>query len=270
MKTTLFTSLLAATATLTGLMSNVKPADAFTWNSSWTQPTISSKSQTGFDDTPFQAFVQSEKVALPNAEQFLLDPSKLTLKYDHDVSVYFINEGAAYRDQLAYQATGATNQSGLVFSDISSAESVGNWGGDALNLGDGVNLGKFSAGTQLDFWMRANGYNGGKNIFGTQTASNSDGLQHVVAYAYKNYLLLGFEDLYGEKGATGIDPNTGKYNEGSDRDFNDVVLVVDIGEQNVRELTNTKVPEPSTTVSLLGLGAASLFGLRRRQSKATH
>lgn len=265
MKTTFLTGLFAAAVAVVGVVAQAAPAAAFSWSSSWTQSKIYSKAETKFDDTPFQKFVQAERVAIPNSGQFLLDPSKLKLKYAHDVSVYFINEGAGYRNQLAYQATGAANSSGLVFNDISSAESVGAWGGDALNLGDSVKLGNFAAGTQLDFWLRADGLNRGSNanIFGTQTASNADGLQHVVAYAFDKYLMLGFEDLYGALGATGKDPNTGIYNESSDRDFNDAIFVVDIGEANVRDLTG--VPEPSTTAALVGMGAITFLKLRRKE-----
>lgn len=263
MKTSFLTGVLAATATLTGMLALATPAHAFSWNSTWTQPTVKSKAQTGFDDAPFQQFVQAERIQLPGAGQFQLDASKLFLKYDHDVKVHFINEGAGYRNQLAFEATGATNASGLVFNDISSAESIGNWGGDALDLGDSVSLGTVAGGSQLDFWLKADGYSGGSNIFGTKTASNLDKLQHVVAYAYNNYIVLGFEDLYGDLWASGMDAATGKYNENSDRDFNDVVMVIDIGAANVKELTG--VPEPGTILALAGVGIAGALGLRRRQ-----
>lgn len=277
MKPNLFTALIAATATLTGLVSKVETASAadFNWNSSWTQPTVYNKSQTGFNDTPFQQFVQAESVALPNSGQFKLDPSKLNLKYDHDVSVYFINEGAGYRNQLAFEATGTTNKSGLLFNDI-SCEGNGcilGGGGNALKLGDGVKVGNVTAGTQLDLWLRADGLNRGNsaNIFGTDTASNADGLQHAVAYAYNNYILLAFEDLYGDLHASGVDSATGKWNEGSDRDFNDVVVVLDVGEANVKALIGATVPEPSVTLSMFAVGAVSMFGLRRRrQSRISH
>jgi Domain of unknown function (DUF4114)/PEP-CTERM motif len=276
MKLNLFTALIAATATFTGLVSQVEAASAagFNWNSSWTQSTIYSKSQTGFNDAPFQQFVQAESVVLPNSGQFKLDANQLNLKYDHDVSVYFINEGAGYRNQLAFDAAGTTNKSGLLFNDISceGAGCVGGWGGNALKLGDGVKLGNITAGTQLDFWLRADGLNRGNsaNIFGTDTASNADGLQHAVAYAYNNYILLAFEDLYGGLYAFGVDSATGKWNEGSDRDFNDVVVVLDIGEANVKALIGTSVPEPSVTLSMFAVGAVGMFGLRRRRQSRTY
>jgi hypothetical protein len=89
-----------------------------------------------------------------------------------------------------------------------------------------------------------------------------------VAYAYKNYILLGFEDLYGALRASGQDAATGKWNENSDRDFNDVVVVLDIGEKNVKALTGTSIPEPSATLSMMVMGVMGMLKLRRlrRQS----
>lgn len=262
MKTAFISGLFAAATVTTGLFASVESASAtsFTWDSTWTAPTIKSKAETGFNDAPFQQFVQQEGLAIPNSGQFKLDPGKLFMKYAHDVNVFFINEGAGYRNQLAYIASGGTNKTGLVFNDIACAGTgcIGDWGGNTLNLGDGVNLGLMADGTQLDFKLKANGFNGGSNIFGTQVEHNEDGLQHLVAYAYNNFVVLGFEDLFGEKGATG-----GK-NENSDRDFNDVVVVLDIGERNVRALTKT-TPEPSVAMSLGAVAAIGMYGLRRRR-----
>jgi hypothetical protein len=268
MNTKFFSGFLVAAAVVTGVVSQASAASATALSSGDTlwdsaQPTILNKAQTGFNDASYQKYVQAESVELPNSGQFKLDPTKLNLKYDYNVSAFFINEGAAYRNQLAFTSKGATNTKGLLFKDISceGASCVGNWGGNALNLGDGVSLGKILGGSQLDFSLRSDGLSRGAsaNVFGTQTDMNGDGLQHMVAYAVDNrYLLLGFEDLFGDKYAVG-----GK-NEQSDRDFNDTVFVVDIGENNIKDLIKP-VPEPSVALALLGLGAASLV-LRRRQN----
>ena len=264
MKTALLTGLLTATATVVGMVATVAPASAFSWNSSWTQPTVYSKSQTKFNDVPFQSSVQKERLELTGAHQVMLDPSKLLLKYAHNVSAYFINEGAGFRNQLAYEATSATGQktSSLLFKDIASTESILSDSDGPLKKGDGVKLGNIAAGTQLDFWLKANGKNGGQNIFGTKTEANGDGLQHVVAYAYENYVMLGFEDLWGVKGASG-----GK-NQRSDRDFNDAVFVLDIGKDNVQNLIKP-VPEPTVTLGLIGVGVAGVLLRRRRQVAGT-
>lgn len=265
MKSKFLTGFAVAAATVTGAFVHAPSASAFNWSSAWTQPTIYSKEQVGFNDAPYQQYVQQERVAIPNSGQFLLDPTKLKLKFAHNVSVSFINEGAGFRNQLAFTSIGTTNTSGLIFNDIScsGAGCVGAWGGNALKLGDTVKLGNIKGGSQLDFGLKADGFNGGTNIFGTQTSQNADGLQHVVAYAIgTRHILLGFEDLYGELGATG-----GK-NQNSDRDFNDAVFIVDVGEKNLRVLKGEKVPEPSIVLSLLGLGAAGLVARRRQDNTA--
>ncbi|MGG6267891.1 MULTISPECIES: PEP-CTERM sorting domain-containing protein [unclassified Leptolyngbya] len=262
MKSKFLTGFAVAATTITGALIHAPSASAFNWSSSWSQPKIYSKEQVGFNDAPYQKYVQSERVAIPNSGQFLLDPAKLKLKFDHNVTVSFINEGAGFRNQLAFSSAGTTNTSGLIFNDISCTgkDCVGDWGGSALKLGDTVKLGKIKGGSQLDFGLRADGFRGGTNIFGTQVDKNPDRLQHVVAYAIgTRHILLGFEDLFGELGATG-----GK-NQNSDRDFNDVVFVVDVGENNLKILKGEKVPEPSIVLSLIGLGATGLVA-RRRQS----
>lgn len=278
MNTKLLTGLVA-TAAISVALSQAAPASAAAlkandavWNQ--TQRTIFNDKNL-FDHTVYQKFVQQESVAIPNSGQLKLDPSKLKLAFDHNVNLFFVNEGAGYRNQLAFTSTGTTNTSGLLFRDIACAGEgcVGNWGGNSLKLGDGVNVGNIKAGSTLDFFLRADGLNRGTNanVFGTKTEYNADGLQHVVAYAIgKRHILLGFEDLYGGlRAGTGIDPKTGIRNENSDRDFNDTVFVVDVGEANIRCLTQNeckKAPEPTAVLSLMGLGAAGLF-MRRRQTE---
>jgi hypothetical protein len=259
----LLSGLFVAVSAMTGVLSQAGSAAAF-WNSP--QPQIFGKAAVGFNDTPFQQFVSQEGLKVVNSGQFKVDSNKLFLKYGYDVKVSFINEGAGYRNQLGYTATGGSNQSGLLFKDI-SCKMTGciSKGADTLKLGDTVKLGNIAAETQLDFSLRANGFNRGtdSNIFGTQVANNADGLQHVVAYTYgSKYLILGFEDLYGTGGGVA----QGKFNEKSDRDFNDAVFVVDIGEDNVNFLKGTKVPEPASVVTLLGLGAAGVLKARRRKA----
>jgi hypothetical protein len=262
-----FTSaLIVAAAALTGALSNATAASAFDWDASWQPRQIFSKKQVGFNDQPFQKYVQKEGLAIANSDQFKVNADNLFLKYDHDVKVSFINEGAGYQNQLGFRATGATNTSGLLFNDISCTGTgcVGDWGGKALKLGDTVKTGMIKGGTQLDFGLRANGFNRGADsyVFGTPSAQNPDGLQHVVAYTVGDrYLLLGFEDLYGDGKS-----EQGKYKEKSDRDFNDTVFVVDIGTANVQCLKagNCKdVPEPAAAMSLAGVSLAA-FVLKRR------
>lgn len=180
-----------------------------------------------------------------NDSSFLLDPSRLTLRTESDVRVYFVGEGAGYRNTLGFsiQADGKIggNQA-LIFPDASSPISSYDPGKAAVRTstmpmlpGDFVDLGTRSAGSVLDFFLISNGANGGSSRFGTVAAKNPDHINHVVAFALADspYLLLGFEDMLG----------------GGDRDFNDVLIAVDIGARNVAALTGA--PEPGLMVMLM-------------------
>jgi hypothetical protein len=170
-----------------------------------------------------------------------LDSTKLELAYDSDLRVYFVGEGAGYHNTLGFNTEGPAISSGtpqLIFPDASrragqTSESY------PVNTGDFVELGQFSAGTSLDFFLIANGANGGSHVFTTDTDSNLDGLQHVVSFAVQDssYLFLGFEDIYG----------------GGDRDYDDLLFAVDIGFSNVQELIQTSalVPEPEEVLIMI-------------------
>ncbi len=194
----------------------------------------------------------------------LLDPSKLTLQTDADVRVYFVGEGAGYKNTLGFNTTGTGVTSGdplLIFPDASSSVSTYDPASKAVRStsapllpGDFVNLGLVESGTLLNFFLIANGANGGKTVFSTDQSANPDGINHVVAFAYavpgSSFLVLGFEDLLG----------------GGDRDFNDLLFAVDIGAQNIAALTGT--PEPALCLTLGSFVVGALWLKRRRDSSA--
>jgi hypothetical protein len=68
----------------------------------------------------FQQFARNEREALDLSElgARTLDPTKLKLTYSQDIDIYFINEGAGYRNQLGVTSTGTTNLNQIVFPDI--------------------------------------------------------------------------------------------------------------------------------------------------------
>lgn len=205
----------------------------------------------------------NERQALSDIAGVSLDPEALVLQNEASVRVYFVSEGAGYRNTLGYTvenlATGSTSDQLLIFPDASSTFKVGQ-GLASLNRvsysnnaplvpGDFVDLGVYGANSQMDFFLIANGANGGTNVYTADTLSNPDQIQHVVAFAVPDspYLLIGFEDLYG----------------GGDMDYNDILFAVDIGERNVAALAN---PEPGVILMMLLLGGAGFF-VYRKQNK---
>ncbi|MBW4627695.1 MAG: DUF4114 domain-containing protein [Brasilonema octagenarum HA4186-MV1] len=269
------TGLFAATAAITSVFSAVTPAGAatFTWEN-LTPYEVKDKStdDSGFQSRipEFQQYVQQERIAIPEDTLNKLDATKLSLKNDHNVRVWFLNEGAGYKNQLAYEAiNGSDYQKGLVFDNIScntsnGANSTCQMGEEngVLNIGDYVDLGTKAAGTKLNFFLKADGFNNPNGyVYGADATQNPDKLNHLVAYETDGYLLVGFEDLYGPKGLK----SDGNGLLTADRDFNDVVFLIDLGRDNI-----ATVPESASAIALLGMGGVGvvLQQRRRRQKQA--
>lgn len=199
----------------------------------------------------------SETEAVSDASSISLDPNNLYLSAETDVRVYFIGEGAGYHNTLGYYtgdpaaiSDGINNTDAqLIFPDASSSVSyLGDTTGatrtesEPVLAGDFVDLGTQEADTQLNFFLIANGANGGTNIYTADPNLNPDGTEHfvslaVTAVADSPYLLIGVEDLYG----------------GGDQDYNDLVFAVDIGYYNVAALIAATVPLPAAYFALIGL-----------------
>ena len=134
----------------------------------------------------------------------------------------------------------------LIFPDASERGGTTRTTSEPMKSGDFVNMGNFSANTQLNFFLIANGANGGTNKYSTNHI-NPDRLIHAVAFTLPNtpYLLIGFEDLYG----------------GGDRDYNDILFTLDVGRANIDHLSS---PEPTTGLILLGFIGLALVRQRRK------
>lgn len=169
-----------------------------------------------------------------------LDPQRLYFLFDYAPRVYFIKDGAGYRNALA--ATIATlstptnsiltGNSFTIFPNASSSLGLCGSGSGVESTtepvlpGDFVQLPTVYAGQQLAFFLIANlnaqvqpeatYYNGKGN--------NPDNFKHMIAFFPDNsqYIIIGFEDLYG----------------GGDKDCNDVMFVVDVGPMNALVLHN--------------------------------
>ena len=218
---------------------------------------------TGFKDAinKYQELVNKEGQLIDRPDAIKLDPSKLTLATDQIVKVFFLNEGAGKLNDLSFSTSNPLSASAsaprTIFDKISCrkgceiSEPNGN-----LNIGDWVSLGFFKAGTTFDFNLLAQNWNDAAiDRYGASAQLNPDKLDHLVAYQYEDRVILGFEDLFG------LPKASGGRNEGSDRDFNDVVFVVDLSV-----LPSAAVPEPSTMAGV-ALAAGGWFGARRKFGK---
>lgn len=215
----------------------------------------------------FSTYVQNEGAAFDELALPQLDASNLYWDGEGDVEVFFIDEGAGFKNQLLFSANEGPLE--MIFENISSTQSTLSSADGVLDLGEGRSITSFDGPTQLSFFIKSNGYNGGKNVYGSNEYTgksiggqtvNGDGLSHLIAYDYfdeveqENYTIIGFEDLWGEKDATG-----GK-NQKSDRDFNDVVFAV----KGLSYGNPEEVPEPSALLGLLGITLLGGKSLKRK------
>jgi hypothetical protein len=197
-----------------------------------------------------------EYTSFKNVSSAALDPAKLKLAVDSMARVYFVGEGAGYQNTLGFNTLsspatsgtpGITKTAQLIFPNASSnmAGALSSSTGkertlsEPLQPGDFSDLGSFKAGSSLDFFLVSYGATGGKSVLTANAQRNTDGLQHVVAFASPDspFLLMAFEDMLG----------------GGDRDYNDVIFALDIGKVNVARLVSA--PEPAFWAMLVGMMA---------------
>lgn len=196
-----------------------------------------------------------------NQALFAIDPAKITLATTVNLQAYFVSQGGDYSSTLGFNTTGVGVSSGnpqIIFPDVASQEDFNpnpatvygaRTPSQPLLPGDFVNLGTYAAGTALDFFLIANGANGGGPVYNSGgAAANPDGFNHVAAFttsANSPYLFLAFEDL----------PN------GGDQDYNDDIIAINLGTANIHSLLAT--PEPSMYLTLGGFLALGIWAKRR-------
>jgi hypothetical protein len=171
-----------------------------------------------------------ERAVFNDREGFKLDASRLYLRTESDkpIRVYFVWEGAGYRNSLGFSMTPAGSQElgtqYLIFPDASFVGPTSSHR-DAtrpLVVGDFVELSTGGPGIQLDFFLAADGARSVRNVWYNNIDRNADDKQHVVAFLLPNspYVMIGFEDLW----------------NGGDLDYNDCLFVIDVGETNAQNL----------------------------------
>ncbi len=205
----------------------------------------------------------SESQSINNLSSIALDPNDLVISGDSNVRAYFIGEGAGYRNSLGVytgeSSNGLDGDASLILPDASTSPSYSYYNSDYRSSrapvapGDFVDLGRYSDGTQLNLFLVSNGAGGGTNTYYTDTSLNSDGIDHFVVLATPDnpYLLIGVEDLPG----------------GGDKDYNDVVVALEVGLATTKNLMAKAVPLPAPIAALFGpvLFGVVLAAKRRRR-----
>ncbi|MFQ4138573.1 DUF4114 domain-containing protein [Nodosilinea sp. PGN35] len=232
---------------------------------------------TWFDLAKYSSLGTQERVSLNLSESnlWLIDSSDLYLPYNYAPRIAFINEGAGYQSPISMTANGATSGAVTVFSNLSGSNSILPSANAPLRIGDWVQVSEVLAGTQLNFSVKPNGVvNANATSLSTDyrlnptSAYNPNSPIFWAAYAdpkaTKPLLLLAYEDIVGR---------------GSDNDFNDGILAVDVGEENFWAIftranlgqdatINLKdaQPVPLEMHSALGLLVIGAIALMRRGS----
>jgi hypothetical protein len=178
-----------------------------------------------------------EGVAFAQANNNLLDPQRLYFFSAYAPRIYFLSTGGWYTDALGVTIGTATAPNGkppagtnyTVFpnanSYYSNTDSAKQTNGQRTQFcpllpGDFVQLPTVNAGQALSlvFMSQLDSNGNPANVFYNDPNANADKYQHMVAFfpPNSNYIIVGFEDLYG----------------GGDKDYNDVVIVIDVGATN--------------------------------------
>lgn len=214
----------------------VGPIQSYSPGSSWFN--LSDYSQLGI----------SERVAvdLVASDLWLLDSSNLYLTEDYAPRIAFLNEGAGYRSPVNLSATGNTNGEVTVFENLSGYNSILPSRGAPLSIGDWVQLSAIQGGTQLNFSVIPNGVSQPNNTPLSTDSSlnpispyNPNGPVFWTAYADPNetipLIILGYEDILGA---------------GSDNDFNDGLLILDVGQRNFEAIFSFANLGQDSTINL--------------------
>lgn len=174
-----------------------------------------------------------EGAAYAAASNAKLDPQRLYFFSDYAPRIYFLVDGGCYTNALGATIGAATLPNGQaptgtsfsVFPSLNCGAGPCGSGSstrtqsEPLKAGDFVQLPSVTAGQQLALMFMANlssQGNPGATYYNDPDA-NADDMQHIVAFfpTSSRYIIVGFEDQNG----------------GGDRDYNDSVVVIDVGEE---------------------------------------
>ncbi|MEM9411391.1 MAG: hypothetical protein AAGA30_09775 [Planctomycetota bacterium] len=158
----------------------------------------------------------SEQVRFKDPESKLLDPSRLVLFTPYRPRIYNVGGGhAGFINGMDVSIHGVASLSGRRFRVFGNVK--------AIPPGHFKDLGLVEAGFVVDPILAAEWdeeVKGFEDYYYTRADLNWDGLQHVLAFSIGDtgFILLCWEDMAGLN---------------ADRDFEDVIVVLDLGETNV-------------------------------------
>lgn len=169
-----------------------------------------------------------------------------------EISVTFIDEGAGYKNKFGYFLFDENRNVLHKNTLFENASKLG--GGGLLIAGDTIDIGTFEAGTNIGFWLQANGYNNPNGAtYYTLDELNPDGLRHmaIMSDEENERLVIGIEDLY----------NLG------DQDYNDIIFTFSATPFSALDRSNvpTGAPAPGLLTTSLICGTILGFGWRRRR-----
>lgn len=219
----------------------VGPVQSYTAENSWFN----------LDDYSQLGIAERTAVDLAASELWLIDSSSLFLTDSYAPRVAFLNEGAGYQSPVGVSASGSTNGEATVFENLSGRDSILPSGGAPLSVGDWVQLSEVQSGTQLDFSVTPNGvYQPWRTELSTDSRLNPtspynpNGPVFWTAYADPNtdnpLLILAYEDIVGR---------------GSDNDFNDGLLVLDVGRENFESIFSSSNLGQDSSINLASANA---------------
>lgn len=186
-----------------------------------------------FDLSSYSSFGQNERNPIQSLEQanlWLIDASQLILSSDYAPRVAFINEGAGYRNRVNLRATSSNGvqDSATLFPNLSGTNSILPSSNAPLQIGDWIQLSTLTAGTQIDLSVIPNGT--GTPLWTDPSLNPTNAanpyspvfwVAYADPYATNPLFILGFEDILGS---------------GSDNDYNDGILALDLGLENFQEI----------------------------------
>jgi hypothetical protein len=182
--------------------------------------------------------VEGKALNFSQNKLWVIDSKQLNLSYDYAPRIAYLNEGAGYKNKVQIQSQGATNGTATVFQNLSGYPgnaTLPNADGP-LYSGDWVQLSTIKGGSQLNFIVNPNNDPNKAPLnsdyrLNPSSPYNPYGPAFWATYAKpattqdgKPFLIMGFEDILGK---------------GSDNDFNDGMIAVDLGPQNFNAIFNS-------------------------------